>query len=311
MTNWEQLSMPFWTRLQKTLLQAFCGLMMILLVTFLVLSCVDMVRNRYAGNKKEESEEKQETVTVEPKEEEPDTEDIQPVLLQKEDISLTDTDIYSFLQGPAAWENRTDWGGSWCNMILADQYFGAFGCGLCDLANIYSTLTPYECSPIDMYYYAQEASGYTPVSGLGAIDWPELQDTLQSVGINCELRTKDDNYEDFQNNYRLLRNLIDTCAAHGIKLVGVLTPLNPRYKETGAFGYRGLRRSDATQIIHELDSLSGVYPNFILMDENKMGNHDYTDEMAMDNSHLSPRGAEQLTHRIDSLIKTLNIDFEN
>ena len=184
---------------RQTLLQAFCGLMMILLVTFLVLSCVDMVRNRYAGNKKEESEEKQETVTVEPKEEEPDTEDIQPVLLQKEDISLTDTDIYSFLQGPAAWENRTDWGGSWCNMILADQYFGAFGCGLCDLANIYSTLTPYECSPIDMYYYAQEASGYTPVSGLGAIDWPELQDTLQSVGINCELRTKDDNYEDFQN----------------------------------------------------------------------------------------------------------------
>jgi len=184
---------------RQTLLQAFCGLMMILLVTFLVLSCVDMVRNRYAGNKKEESEEKQETVTVEPKEEEPDTEDIQPVLLQKEDISLTDTDIYSFLQGPAAWESRTDWGGSWCNMILADQYFGAFGCGLCDLANIYSTLTPYECSPIDMYYYAQEASGYTPVSGLGAIDWPELQDTLQSVGINCELRTKDENYEDFQN----------------------------------------------------------------------------------------------------------------
>ncbi|WP_458450011.1 TIGR02171 family lipoprotein [Fibrobacter sp.] len=121
----------------------------------------------------------------------------------------------------------------------------------------------------------------------------------------------DSRYEDFQNNYGLLRNLIDTCAAHGIKLVGVLTPLNPRYKETGAFGYRGLRRSDATRIIHELDSLSGVYPNFILMDENKMGNHDYTNEMAMDNSHLSPRGAEQLTHRIDSLIKTLNIDFEN
>jgi len=121
----------------------------------------------------------------------------------------------------------------------------------------------------------------------------------------------DSHYEDFQNNYRLLRDLMDTCAAHDIKLVGVITPLNPRYKETGAFGYRGLRRSDATQIIQELDSLSKVYPNFILMDENKMGDHDYTDDMAMDNSHLSPKGAQQLTNRLDFFIHTLNIDFEN
>jgi hypothetical protein len=42
-----------------------------------------------------------------------------------------------------------------------------------------------------------------------------------------------------------------------------------------------------------------------------MGNHDYTSEMALDCSHLNHAGAEQLTHRIDSLIKTLNIDFEN
>ena len=121
----------------------------------------------------------------------------------------------------------------------------------------------------------------------------------------------DSHYEDFQNNYRLLRNLMDTCAAQDIKLVGVITPLNPRYKETGAFGYRGLRRSDATQIIQELDSLSKVYPNFILRDENKMGDHDYTDDMAMDNSHLSPKGAQQLTNRLDFFIHTLNIDFEN
>ena len=121
----------------------------------------------------------------------------------------------------------------------------------------------------------------------------------------------DSHYEDFQNNYRLLRDLMDTCAAHDIKLVGVITPLNPRYKETGAFGYRGLRRSDATQIIQELDSLSKFYPNFILMDENKMGDHDYTDDMAMDNSHLSPKGAQQLTSRLDFFIHTLNIDFEN
>jgi hypothetical protein len=47
------------------------------------------------------------------------------------------------------------------------------------------------------------------------------------------------------------------------------------------------------------------------MDENKMGDHDYTDDMAMDNSHLSPKGAQQLTNRLDFFIHTLNIDFEN
>lgn len=46
------------------------------------------------------------------------------------------------------------------------------------------------------------------------------------------------------------------------------------------------------------------------MDENKMGDHDYTDEMAQDTDHLSPLGAEKLTLRLDSLIKTLNINFE-
>ena len=44
------------------------------------------------------------------------------------------------------------------------------------------------------------------------------------------------------------------------------------------------------------------------MDENKMGNHDYTDDMARDSDHLATEGAAQLTTRIDSLIKTLNIE---
>ena len=41
------------------------------------------------------------------------------------------------------------------------------------------------------------------------------------------------------------------------------------------------------------------------MDENKMGNHDYTDDMAYDCSHLGHEGAIKITGRIDSLLKTL------
>ena len=47
------------------------------------------------------------------------------------------------------------------------------------------------------------------------------------------------------------------------------------------------------------------------MDENKMGKHDYTSKMAYDDDHLGTLGAEKLTHRLDSLIKTLDIKFEN
>ena len=121
-------------------------------------------------------------------------------ILTKADIPLTETDIYTFLQGPKAWSSRADWSGSWCDIVLADQKFSVFGCGLCDLANIYSTLTPFDCSPIDMYEYAQEVSGYTPVSGFGAIDWPYLSETLASVGIYSELRLKDSTYEEFRQS---------------------------------------------------------------------------------------------------------------
>jgi hypothetical protein len=55
-----------------------------------------------------------------------------------------------------------------------------------------------------------------------------------------------------------------------------------------------------------LDSLASVYPHFILMDENKFGAHDYTDAMANDYDHLSALGAEHLSARLDSLIKTLD-----
>ena len=135
---------------------------------------------------------------TEPSEDSKDT--METVILTRSDLSLSETDVYTFLQGPKAWSSRADWSGSWCDLVLADQKFSVFGCGLCDLANIYSTLTPFDCSPIDMYEYAQEVSGYTPVSGYGAIDWPYLCDTLESAGIYTMLMTKDETYEQFQAN---------------------------------------------------------------------------------------------------------------
>ena len=107
----------------------------------------------------------------------------------------------------------------------------------------------------------------------------------------------------------MLKDIAKKCYEKNIILIGVITPQNPRYKETGAFGFHGLLRSETPALIQEIDNISKTYPNFILMDENKMGNHDYTDDMAFDTDHLSALGAEKLTHRLDSLIKTLDINF--
>ena len=123
---------------------------------------------------------------------------------------------------------------------------------------------------------------------------------------SCWMDNKRDGY---LYNLKLLRNLIDSCHKNGITLIGIIHPMNPRYTETGAFGYAGLRRSEVPAVMEDLSELSSTYPNFILMDENKMGNHDYKDSDGHDYSHLSQSGAIKLTQRIDSLIQTLDIDF--
>ena len=115
--------------------------------------------------------------------------------------------------------------------------------------------------------------------------------------------------EEYNKNFNTLVNIIKKCRQQGIIIIGIITPQNPRYKETGSFGRYGILRSQAPELIQQIADLSKEYPNFILMDENRMGDHDYTDEMAADRDHLAEKGAEQLTSRLDSLIRTLDIDL--
>ena len=72
------------------------------------------------------------------------------------------------------------------------------------------------------------------------------------------------------------------------------------YAKTGTFGIYGPRRSYAMEIINEIGKL-----DVIMFDENKFGDHDYTSEMAYNTDHLSALGAKQYTHRLDSLLATL------
>lgn len=107
--------------------------------------------------------------------------------------------IATFLQGPKSWGERRVWSGEWGDSYYDGGSFGGFGCGLCCMANIYTSLTPYECSPLDMYRYAKNKSGY---GGGGAIDWGYIKETLKSAGFTCDVGRKPSSYERFQKKVK-------------------------------------------------------------------------------------------------------------
>ncbi|MCR5691859.1 MAG: hypothetical protein K6G62_06525 [Eubacterium sp.] len=103
--------------------------------------------------------------------------------------------IATFLQGPKSWEARREWSGKWGKQIKDGGSFGGFGCGLCCMANIYTSFSDYKASPLDMYDYAKEVSEY---EGGGAIDWGYMKGTLQAAGFTCDVFRKPKTYKKFQ-----------------------------------------------------------------------------------------------------------------
>ena len=102
-----------------------------------------------------------------------------------------------------------------------------------------------------------------------------------------------------------LVRIIEIAKERDVYVIGIIFPQNPRYKETGAFGRYGLRRSMAPSLIARIKELESLYPNFTMMDENKMGDHDYTDEEAVDTDHLCANSIPKITERVFSVLKNL------
>jgi len=117
----------------------------------------------------------------------------------------------------------------------------------------------------------------------------------------------DNRSEYFFRVFKEIETLIETCKKRNIHLIGVIFPQAPQYKETGSFGVYGLQWSYAEALVRTLKEMDEKYEYFHLMDEYKMGNHDYSDKMAYDRDHLSELGARQATTRLDSLLKTLEL----
>lgn len=123
-------------------------------------------------------------------------------------LTLEEAEVYSFLQGPRSWGEGIPWSGEWCQFGIRGNTFGGFGCGLCCMANIYDTLSPYEVSPWDMFEYARTASDYYPTGKAGAIGWEAMEQTLKSCGILCGLYNKPERYEEFQTQMKQAKTMI-------------------------------------------------------------------------------------------------------
>lgn len=154
-----------------------------------------------------------------------------------------------------------------------------------------------------------ESVGYTPYTSFReTLGYEELK----SNGWGSAENWKDSAWMETQSdcfyaNLNVLQEILAETMARDIKVIGVLFPQNPDFKNTGSYGRHGIQRSQAPALIQQIADLSITYPNFILMDENKMGEHEYTDEMAYDNDHLSLQGALHFTHKLDSLLKNLEL----
>lgn len=110
----------------------------------------------------------------------------------------------------------------------------------------------------------------------------------------------------FYASLDLLKSIIKSASERDIHVIGVIFPQSPGYKNTGAYGAYGLQRSIAPRLTEIIANLEDTYDNFIFFDENKMGDHDYGDDLARDRDHLAEPGADVMTARLDSILKVLD-----
>lgn len=148
----------------------------------------------------------------------------------------------------------------------------------------------------DYYKVLMDSRGYS---------YGESNSWEKNPSVEYDSTWMDNLSANYYANFNHLKNILQNAENYGVYVVGVVFPQSPNFKKTGSFGRYGIRRSEAPKLLKELQDLEKEYPHFVFMDENKMGDHDYTDEMATNKDHLCYEGAKQLTTRLDSLLKTL------
>ena len=149
----------------------------------------------------------------------------------------------------------------------------------------------------DEKYYMNDRGRYT--NAYCQWEWKEKPE------IEMDSTYYDQHKGIYNDSKNALIDIVKEAAKRDVSVIGLIFPQSPEYAKTGAFGRYGLRRSVAQKMISELEALNKKYPNFVLMDENKMGKHDYDGQMAIDEDHLCNAGAMRLTSRLNDVLLSL------
>lgn len=155
----------------------------------------------------------------------------------------------------------------------------------------------------------EHLQGYLEVMGM--VRYSEIN-SWTTGGFNPNAILADSTWSDSDTAYKIalqeFEELLQLAKNQDILVVGVVFPQSPYYAETGTFGRHGMKRSTAKEVLSNIAKLDTIYSNFIFMDENKMGYHDYPDSLVYDYDHLNMFGAQVITARIDSAIFSAESD---
>jgi len=106
-------------------------------------------------------------------------------------------------------------------------------------------------------------------------------------------------------NIALFEGLLDSTAAHGVKLLAINFPQNPAYRTTDMAGRAGPNRATYAQLAEKMKEYMNRYPHYLFYDANNGGEHDYDDSEALDANHLNARGGAKIAARVDSLLQIM------
>lgn len=116
--------------------------------------------------------------------------------------SAREKEIYSYLQIPEVYSEDPEWSGGWTYIEAGGQLFFYFGCGICCLSNMCSTLTGEAVPPDIMYDRVRDETDYYPESGIGALSWNQLKTVTKGFGAEVSVKKKPEKYSRFQEDIR-------------------------------------------------------------------------------------------------------------
>lgn len=105
-------------------------------------------------------------------------------------------------------------------------------------------------------------------------------------------------------NLARLGELAREAGSHGVLFVMAVLPQAPLYKSTPYYGKYGPTWESGRALVAQFKSLCAGISNCRFYDANLEGNHDYDSLMFVNEDHLGTVGAQRLSPRLDSALKT-------